>query len=197
MILACTGHRPQRIRIGERDAFNRSVMETLVEFARMELERLAPDMVISGMALGWDTAVATACAETGLPFVAAVPFQGQQRKWGKVDQRRYWWLLKQAIEVRQVSEGEYEAWKMQARNEWMVGQLTERDDILLALWDGTSNGGTFHCVQRAKDLGVEVVNVWDRWRSFTGRLGPSTWHQADDLWIGLDPEGNPWRANPI
>ena len=45
------------------------------------LERARPDAVISGMALGWDQAVARATADLGIPWVAAITFEGQESKW--------------------------------------------------------------------------------------------------------------------
>ena len=54
-----------------------------------------------------------------------------------------------------VSPGEYAAFKMQVRNEWMVDQLNPATDLLLAAWDG-SPGGTGNCVKYATGKGVGI-----------------------------------------
>ncbi len=116
-----------------------------------------PAKVISGMALGWDQAVAAACVALGIPFVAAVPFRGQENTWPAQARERYDRLLDAADEVTIVSSTEA-ADPMQVRNCWMV----DRADAVLALWDG-SWGGTFNCVTYARKVGRPITNLWVRW----------------------------------
>jgi hypothetical protein len=67
LIVAGTGHRPDKLGGYSDDAFN-----LLVKIAKHWLEMNKPTRVISGMALGWDQALATAAVEVDIPFVAAV-----------------------------------------------------------------------------------------------------------------------------
>lgn len=109
---------------------------------------------ISGMALGVDQWFAETCIVLGIPFTAAVPCDDQERLWPEESQRHYRELLAKAHHVRVVSPGPYAAWKMQARNEYMVNEC----DVLLAVWDGSS-GGTANCVRYAEKVGKPVWRI--------------------------------------
>ena len=156
MKLAFTGHRPNKL-----GGYSETVFTRLVALASATLRFYQPELVYTGMALGWDQAVAQACIETGIPFIACVPFSGQEGKWPDDSQRRFRDLIAKAQEVVVVSEGGYSAAKMQVRNEYMV----DHADQLLALWDGTS-GGTANCVEYAKGKGLPIRNVWGSWVKF-------------------------------
>lgn len=163
-VIAGTGHRPDKLS----DGYAESGHARLVSLARWALEKYKPTLVISGMALGWDQALAEAAVSYGIPFEAAVPFLGQENRWPRESIERYQRLLSQARKVTVVSEGGYSARKMQRRNEYM----SDRADALLALWNG-SDGGTANCIQytREKHPMIPVLNVWDEWmRREVGRL---------------------------
>lgn len=112
----------------------------------------------STMALGWDQALADAAIKLGIPFEAAVPFEGQESKWPVDSQRYYRRLLTRAEEVHIVSSGGFSVPKMQLRNEYMV----DRADLVLALWNG-SRSGTENAVIYARKVGKPVINLWSSW----------------------------------
>lgn len=149
MIAAATGHRPKSLKTG----YN---LDPLISLARMWLADRNPDAVISGMALGWDQAVAYAALDLGIPVRAYVPFHGQADAWSTASQASYQKLLLRCESIKVVIPGGYEVWKMQARNEAMVDDC----DMVLALWNG-ENGGTGNCVRYAEKKGVPVSNVWE------------------------------------
>ena len=158
MIIAATGHRPEKL-----GGHDNQVRLALGGLATEYLSQTQPEKVIVGMALGWDQAVAGACAALRIPFIAAIPFEGQESRWPEDSQRRYFRLLGMAEEVEVIgiletgSAHEVSA-AMQARNEWMV----DRADRMLALWDG-SWGGTFNCIKYAQKIGLPIDNLWQRW----------------------------------
>lgn len=154
MILAATGHRPDKL--GGYDS--PKVDAALHKLALSYLEAAAPEKVISGMAQGWDTAWAEAAIQLGIPLLAAVPFAGQALRWPTAAQSRYLKILDRAAESIIVSPGTYETWKMQARNRWMVNHC----DTLVALWNGDV-GGTGNCVEYAQQNRTPIVNLWKRW----------------------------------
>lgn len=156
MIIAATGHRPQKL-----GGYSRKIEERLTLFAHLVLNEMKPDLIISGMALGWDQAVVLAARRLDIPFIAAVPFKGYESRWPDHARRTFDVLLTQAAEVEYVCAEGYAAWKNQQRNEWMV----DRAHKMLALWDGTPSG-TAHCVAYAEQCEKPVINVWDRWRNF-------------------------------
>lgn len=150
--IAATGHRPHKL-----GGHTNQVRLALGGLATEYLARTRPAKVISGMALGWDQAVAGACIALGIPLIAAVPFEGQECRWPQEAQERYRWILGEAERVVVVCSGPGGR-AMQIRNEWMV----DNTDRIVALWDG-SWGGTFNCIQYAEKRGVPVENLWLRW----------------------------------
>ncbi len=152
--LAATGHRPEKL-----GGYTQEVSDRLFTLAFEVLQQEEPDIVITGMALGWDTAVAEASCLLGIPYHAYVPFDGQERKWGKEDQRLHLNLLERADDVKFCSEPGYAAWKLMHRNKCMMQDGTK----ILALWDGQPAGGTYDAVKTALGLGKTILNVWGRW----------------------------------
>lgn len=157
MIVAATGHRPEKIGGYEWDAPQRVWVRKRIERALIDLNATR---AISGMALGVDQDFAYVCIELAIPFTAAIPFVNQECRWPASSQRFYDWLLERADDVVVVSKGDYAAYKMQVRNEWMVDHC----DVLLAVWDG-SNGGTGNCVTYAMrpsiNRRIERINPMD------------------------------------
>ena len=151
MIVSGTGHRPNKL-----GGYSTEAFKNLCNLADFIVKELKPDMVISGMALGWDQALAMAAILNNIPFTAAIPFQGQQNAWPDRSRMIYCNLLEKASKQVVVCDGGYAAWKMQRRNEWMV----DNADKVIALWDG-SDGGTANCVNYASKVGKEVINYWN------------------------------------
>lgn len=152
-VVAATGHRPDKL-----GGYYPRALDRVRLVARKHLKRNRPEKLIVGMALGWDQAVAWAAVDLEIPFVAAVPFDGQESRWPKDSQAQYRALLREAESVVYVGE-RYSApipRLMQRRNEWMV----DRCESLLALHDGTF-GGTCNCLNYAEKLGRPWVNLWD------------------------------------
>ena len=155
MILGVTGHRPDKL-----GGYGKQAAVKLVQFASICLEEIKPDRVVTGMALGWDTAIAIACLELGIPYTAAVPFFGQELRWPAASQEMYRKLLTYAAEVVTICEA-YSPAAMQDRNEWIVAHCHE----MLALYGG-SPGGTRNCVRYADKCRIPVMNVWKEWRAY-------------------------------
>ena len=151
MILAATGHRPDKlIRYYPRADLD----EMLKDLAVDHLRSLEPSEVISGMALGWDTAVAEAAVVLGIPLIAACPFRGQEKLWSGKQQARYRDLLTKAKKVVYVCKHSLNI-AFDERNEWMV----DRAGVVLSLHDG-SPGGTNNCVEYARRWGVPILDTW-------------------------------------
>lgn len=147
--MAATGHRPNKL-----GGYGPRAENAVEEFATFYLADIKPRWVISGMALGWDTAIALACITLGIPFIAAIPFRGQERRWPDAAQLRYHRLLNASAEIRIVSpRASIES--LSARNRWMVDNC----EHVVALWNGTP-GGTKNCIQYAEVLGRPYSNPW-------------------------------------
>lgn len=149
MIYAGTGHRPSKL-LG----FGKESELRLKDFASVVLQKIKPTKIISGLAIGWDTALAQAAIELNIPFDAYLPFEDQAGRWPKDSQKEWQRLKSMAVSVKCCSKT-FNNVCMQQRNEWMV----DNSDVVLALWDG-SNGGTKNCVDYAKRKNKKIVNCW-------------------------------------
>ena len=76
MILGFTGHRP----VSLPGSYSEHTERALLSTADFVLAQYKPTKVISGMALGWDTAVAQCAIDRGISLIAAVPFESQSSK---------------------------------------------------------------------------------------------------------------------
>lgn len=151
MIVAFTGHRPQKL--GGFKLPNPIYINVCQQIDKV-LKELKPEKVISGMALGVDQWAASISYRLGIPFIAAVPFIGQESVWATESKKIYNKLLAKAVEKVIVSDGEYSAQKLQIRNEWMVDHC----DKLIGIWDGTP-GGTGNCIKYAKLKNKEIIFI--------------------------------------
>ena len=150
-VIAFTGHRPNKL--GGYDLAN-PINQRIKDKMRIQIVKHNPSKIISGMALGVDTMAVEVCLELGIPLVVAIPFKGQECKWPTYSQEYYHELINKASEVVYVCEGEYAAWKLQRRNEWMV----KHSDLLIAVWNGSA-GGTGNCVSYATKLNKKIIRI--------------------------------------
>lgn len=162
MIVAGTGHRPERILLRDKNAYDEDVFGRLVALAQAALKKTSPDAVIAGGALGWDTALADAALSLDLPLFLYIPFEGQERRWPREAQSHYLHLRDHAARIVVCSPGGYTAAKLLRRNEAMVDDA----DALLALWDGEPRGGTYRTVQYAQEQEKPVWNLYPSWETY-------------------------------
>lgn len=150
LTIAVTGHRTLK---------GHYAPSTLHDIIRGKLKNklieLKPRRAISGMALGVDTLFTEACLDLGIPILAAVPHDGQEKIWRTKDQIYYHELLKKVSRVHVVTPGPYSPGAMHARNHFMVDHC----DLLIAVWDGTKKGGTYACIQYAEKVNLEVFYI--------------------------------------
>ncbi len=158
MILAGTGHRPDKL-----GGYSLQVYDRLRALAVAALKKLQPDQVISGMALGWDLALAEAAVQLEIPLTCALPCVGQYRPWKarSLSICRLWLDLQlEAHRVVLCSDKEFmqDPGCMQRRNVWM----TDHADQMLALHNGSA-GGTANCLRYARLQNKPVTNLWASW----------------------------------
>lgn len=164
IIYSVTGHRPDKI--FNKDYYSIENFNKLCNFIEVEIidKKIITcrDLIWTGMALGWDMAIAVACARKNIRFMAAVPCKGQEKIWPWFWQDIYNRLLLKATRVKIVSPGKYAPEKMYVRNEFLV----DKSDKMLSLWNGDIIGGTASCLKYARFQGREIVNLWDKWVKF-------------------------------
>jgi uncharacterized phage-like protein YoqJ len=147
MIISFTGHRKILNQYYPHKVWNPICTEVV-----KILEDLKPDMILSGMALGFDSVACEAAIALNIPFKAIIPFKGQETAWPYKSQKRYNDYLTKAQEVIILSEGKYEAWKMETRNRYLVDNC----DMVLACYDDSQKGGTGNCVRYAQSKNKEI-----------------------------------------
>lgn len=150
-VIAFTGHRPNKI--GGYKTPNPIYNYIVTELQKLLIE-INPEKTISGMALGFDQLAAALCVKMEIPFIAAVPFPGQEKAWPEYSQEIYHELLSKAEQVVIVSPGPYHPKLMQIRNQFMI----DRCDKVIACWDGTT-GGTGNAVTYADSVGKEIIRI--------------------------------------
>jgi uncharacterized phage-like protein YoqJ len=153
-IIFGTGHRPHKL-IGGWTGWRNHYREIVQDFCIPILEEENVAHIISGMALGWDFAIAKSAIEMNIPFSAYIPCKNQEMKWSKEDQDEYKFLISKAADVQYISE-KYSSFCMQKRNEAMALVANEG----LALWNGDLSGGTFNCISFCKKNNIKVKNLW-------------------------------------
>ena len=166
-ITTFTGHRPQSL--GPWHEYP-DIFAKLVTLAGTVIDKYNVEYGVSGMALGWDMAVAMQLTDKDIPWTAAVPMKGQPGRWRETQKQLYFALLKKATNVIYVDElpdyavgtpGEYLAKKLFVRDYYMVDQ----SDNIIALWNGVKQGGTYHTVQYAERNNKPIINVWEQWKN--------------------------------
>ena len=164
MIFAGTGHRPDKLGGYELEASLK-----VIDFATKMMAVHKPTRIISGMAIGWDMALAQAAINLGIPFHAYVPFEGQELKWPMSTRLYYKVLRDKAEHVKICSTGGYSKASMQLRNQQMVDDC----DVVAALWNGSA-GGTQNCLTYAMMVGKPYINFWPQFVMELGEEAPPT-----------------------
>lgn len=148
MILGITGHRPSSLGCGYE--IPNPTYDFVCQQLREHFQSLKPNKIITGMALGTDQWAAQVARELAIPYIAAVPFKGQELRWPFKSRQVYDDLLGSADRIVTVGElaknGSNLGEVMFLRNKWII----DNSDELLAVWNGERKGGTFSAVNYAE-----------------------------------------------
>lgn len=161
-----TGHRPNKLFGYDLSNKNYQIMAKKIKYyAKALIESNGVTRFITGGALGFDTVAFFAIESLKKDYpnienILAIPFDGQQKAWhNKIDIDRYDRMLKMADEIFQVENIQgYKAnsigAKLNKRNHYMV----DSSDYIITCHDGTT-GGTYNCIEYAKNNGVKILNI--------------------------------------
>lgn len=153
LIVGVIGHRPQKIDNWDAKAFSR-----LADLAAAAFLKWGATRVLTGMARGWDQACAQAAAESGIPFVAVIPFEGQDSNWSKRDKEQYADLRRYAADEVILGTRDKPSRAMMDRNIY----IADHCQVLAALHNG-SGGGTQNTLDYAHRIDRRIVNLWASW----------------------------------
>lgn len=160
MKVCFTGHRPQSLPFGtdEQHPLCLELKARLAEEIQAVIKNGA-DTFYTGMALGVDTFAAEAVLKEkeknpSIKLIAAVPCPSQSNSWSEAEKARYNAILERCDEVAMVSDHYYRGC-MHVRNRYMA----DRSDLLIAVYDGHSKGGTASTVQYAQKKGLTIIQL--------------------------------------
>lgn len=159
MKICGTGHRPQRLSSDYGFNYKSIGWTRVINVVKDYIVNNNVTHVISGMALGFDIALAIAAIQLknegyNLHLEAAIPCRNQSAFWNEYSQRVYSKILERCDKITILSEA-YTKDCMLNRNKYML----DNSDVVLALWDGKCHGGTYNTVSIAKSLNKHVVVV--------------------------------------
>ena len=127
MRLIVTGHREYKL---VQNGYDVGWITDSIEQILMEVYDFKP-LCYSGMADGVDLIFCKLCSNLDLPFIACVPFEGQEHNMIMLHKVMRDQLLSEAKEIKKV------------KNSWMV----ENCDTAIVIFDG-NKGGTANVVQQ-------------------------------------------------
>jgi uncharacterized phage-like protein YoqJ len=160
-IVTGTGHRPKHYVNYDMYYTSLSIITDSISKV-VEDNEIDIDLVISGMALGFDTALAMCAIENNIPLHAYIPFVGQEYKWSKDMQSTYQNLIQGAEKVlvsvdNHPKEYREVAASLHKRNSDMLRDTDicftfHRPDII--------TGGTVDAIKKAKSKSIYTVPIW-------------------------------------
>ncbi len=143
--VAITGHRPEQLKD--------------INWVRSALTKVLkneqPEMLIQGMAAGVDLLSAQIAYDLNIPFIAAKPWAGHTPR--VADKDLYEWVTTTAYKVENVDVSNHYpgVWVYHNRNKYMV----DKADLVIAVWNGSTEGGTAACVKYAKQKNKSIIQI--------------------------------------
>ena len=137
MILTVTGHRPQRLKGQEK---------LIKKWAKAQLLQLQPSILYNGMAQGADQIVAIAAKELNIPIICCYPFP--RKNYHPTEQ----WIMENNKII--FIQPTFSKQSYIIRDKFMV----DHSDVILAVWDGIQQGGTYTTREYAIKQGKKVID---------------------------------------
>jgi ribonuclease HI/uncharacterized phage-like protein YoqJ len=157
--LVVAGHRPPALGGYDENLVSSAVRSKLTEILAAK-QAVSPSLVVlTGLGLGAEQLGAEAAREAGVPYVAVLPYPGQDGVWPVASKERYAELLKdaagQVLMQARPPESKQKAGAALARRD---GWLARHADEAVVVWDGDDEyvGKTVRSLQ--DHVGEE--NVW-------------------------------------
>lgn len=213
--IAFTGHRPEKLPTGDGRIALQAEIANALKRALAKYGESHQVVAITGGAQGIDTDAAREAYKLKIPYIVAIPFEGQSSKWETEAQERYQKMCRLANgEVAQllanngervrggavyISQGGYEYAKYGKRDRWMVDHC----DALIAVYDG-SPSGTGKTYDYAKSIRKPVLRIdpgkfFGGWHSGPAPEGliymPAFLSAEEEVSILKEIEALPWQTD--
>jgi len=152
-----TGHRPPRLGGWDEANLTAAAVKAWLRLAVSEEVSGGARSFVSGAALGTDQWGAEAvlgamAASPDVRLCLAIPCDGYDGRWPRESRDRLAAIRAKASEAVVVCPGPYAAYKNLVRDQWMV----DRSRRVLAVYDGSPDGGTAHTIRMALKAGLDV-----------------------------------------
>lgn len=176
--IALTGHRPPKL-----DGYNintpkyQALLNDLKQYIRYQLKTYDVVWGHSGLALGADTIWSKAILEMKQEFPnrvffhAEIPFWEQSSSWFKDSDISFWQKQVNEADAKSVYDQDFAEFKKTSQNQYEqkrraskalqdrnIGMI-DHADILLAVYDGVSSGGTKNAIDYATNKKKEIVFI--------------------------------------
>ncbi len=152
-----TGHRPGKLGGYTVNPIASRIRRELHAIMAKTRHRFGSCVGITGMAQGTDQWFAEVCRDLSIPYIAYIPFPGQERLWPSDAQHHYRQLVADASEVHIGPSANTQSAVIAAlhrRNSDMVIAC----HAAIAVWDGSS-GGTADAVRKLTDIGRPLLRL--------------------------------------
>lgn len=170
LIVMGTGHRPDKL--GGYTIYNSTILPILTNICVDVLESLPVTRVISGMALGFDTALALAAMRLDLQLICAVPYPNQlKNNVSEQDKEIYKDILDYADTYGEINYITSEPPKSKSaavsalfqRNHWMI----YNSNFVLTCYNGERKGGTFEALNYIRKYGTDhyILHLWNKYKN--------------------------------
>jgi len=171
MKAAFTGHRPESLPFQEDSAEFIPLLDTI--WGEIDnLIEMGVDTFYCGAARGSDIicgeeiVLRKTLSSEPLTLNCVIPFKEQPCGWELEWKMRYWDLLRNSDRIIQTSDG-YQRGCYHIRNRYLVDNC----DVLLAIYDSNSSGGTAYTVNYARKTGKQLIIINPHTLSVT-RISP-------------------------
>lgn len=172
--IALTGHRQPRL--FDSDPYSRANMVYLYNFLIKAIPDALEGMGIdrgeevrfrNGLAGGYDLTACAVLQTLGIPYIATIPFRGQESRWPDRWLRDFYnRSLDMAEEVKcdpvWLQKGLKVAYILRDHD------MVDCSQKMLGLYDGSLDGGTYETFSYAqKKFGKEnCINLWKKWEAY-------------------------------
>lgn len=154
-----TGHRPDKL--GGFDDNNPTALKVKDALKKEIVNCINKgfNSFISGGAMGVDQWAAEVIIELKkthkIKLIIAKPFPSQDKVWKQETKEKFKKMCLEADEVVNVSDDPYAAWKMMARNKYMI----DHSSLIIAVYNGDPTGGTAQTVKQAQKIGKQILII--------------------------------------
>ena len=160
-IISFTGHRPPRLEMFGKP-YSDEQFKALVKYFKSKLIDMNDiKLAYTGCALGSDSAMAVSCVDLSIPIISCVPFVGYESRWfNPKDVERFNYLLDFSKDVVFVDEELKLSPKISknAKNIIRDKYMVDNSELLIAMYDGNPEGGTYKTITYAESKNKPVIN---------------------------------------